>query len=145
MAGHVFLSLKNSDKEAAIPLARRLEALGFTIFATRGTSTALRDAGLRCQAIFKISRGRPNVIDLMNEQDVAWIINTIEIGTVPAKDEARMRSLAVTRGIPITTTIDGLKAALTGLEMLKRHSRLEICSIQEYNRLGERVTLPRAF
>ena len=141
-AGHVFLSLKDSDKEASLPLARRLADLGFTIYATRGTSTALRNAGIPSQAIFKITRGRPNVIDLMNERDVSWIINTIEIGAEPVADESRMRSMAVMRGIPITTTLDGLRAALEGLEMMRRHNRLEVCSLQEYSRHGVRVSLP---
>ncbi len=141
-SGRVFLSLRNSDKEASIPLARRLIDLGFTIYATRGTSTALRNAGIPSQAIFKITRGRPNVIDLMNEHDVAWLINTIEIGAEPAADESRMRSMAVTRGIPISTTLDGLRAALEGLEMIRRHNRLEVCSLQEYNRHGHKIRLP---
>ncbi|MCC8190616.1 MAG: carbamoyl-phosphate synthase large subunit [Planctomycetes bacterium] len=141
-SGHVFCSLKDSDKEASLPLARRLVELGFTIYATRGTATALRNAGLPAQAIFKITRGRPNVLDLMNEQDVAWIINTIDIGAEPAADESRMRSAAIMRGIPITTTLDGLRAALEGLEMMRRHNRLEVCSLQEYNRHGPRVVLP---
>lgn len=142
--GHVFLSVRDADKEAALPLARRLVDLGFTIYATRGTSTALRNAGIPSQAIFKITRGRPNVIDLMNEHDVAWIINTIEMGAEPVADEGRMRSMAVMRGIPITTTVDGLRAAIDGLEMMRRHNRLEICSLQEYNRLGHKVVLPTA-
>ncbi len=142
LKGKVFLSVRKSDKEAALPLARRLAALGFDIFATRGTATALMGAGIRCQAIFKISRGRPNLLDLMNERDVAWIVNTIEMGAEPAADEALMRSQAVLRGIPITTTLDGLRAALDGLEMVRRHNRLEVCSLQEYNRHGIRPTLP---
>ncbi len=142
-SGHIFLSLRDADKEASLPLARRLIDLGFTIYATRGTSTALRNAGIPSQAIFKITRGRPNVVDLMNEHDVSWIINTIEMGAEPVADESRMRSMAVMRGIPITTTVDGLRAAIEGLEMMRRHhNRLEICSLQEYNRLGLRVNLP---
>ncbi len=142
-SGHVFLSLRDADKEASIPLARRLVDLGFTIYATRGTSTALRNAGIPSQAIFKITRGRPNVIDLMNEQDVSWIINTIEIGAEPVADESRMRTMTVMRGIPITTTIESLRAALEGLEMMRRHHRLEVCSLQEYNRHGLKLSLPK--
>ncbi|MCC8180738.1 MAG: carbamoyl-phosphate synthase large subunit, partial [Planctomycetes bacterium] len=142
VSGKVFLSIKDSDKSAAIPLARRLADLGFSIYATRGTSTALRDAGIRSNAIFKITRGRPNVVDLMADHDVAWIINTIELGAEPVADESRMRSLSIRNGIPITTTIDGLRAALEGLERLRRHSRLEVCSLQEYNRLRVKLNLP---
>ncbi len=142
-SGHVFVSLKDSDKEAAIPLAKRLIALGFTIYATKGTSTAMRDAGIPSRALFKISRRRPNVLDLMEEHDVEWVINTIEIGSEPAVDEGRMRAQTVLNGIPITTTLNDLEAALDGLEFLSRHGRLDICSLQEYNRHSQSVTLPK--
>ena len=141
--GNIFLSLKDGDKEAAIPLARRLVDLGFAIYATCGTSTALRNAGIPSRALFKISRGRPNVLDLMGERDVEWIINTIEIGSEPAVDESRMRSRTVLSGIPITTTLNGLEAAISGLELMRRHHRLEVCSIQEYNRRGSCPALPK--
>ncbi len=142
-SGHVFLSIKDDDKTEAILLAKRLIDLGFDIYATQGTSTALRNAGLPANAIFKISHGRPNVIDLMNEHSVAWIINTIGLGAEPAVDERRMRSQAIMRGIPITTTLDGVRASLDGLERLRRHNRLEICSLQEYNRLCMKLKLPK--
>ncbi len=142
-SGHVFISVRDADKKAALPLARRLIELGFGIYATRGTSTGFRDAGIPAQAIFKITQGRPNVLDLMDEKDVAWIINTIEMGAEPVADEGRMRSAAIMRGIPITTTIDGLRASIEGLEMMRRHNRLEICSLQEYSRHGKKVTLPK--
>ncbi|MCC8109713.1 MAG: carbamoyl phosphate synthase large subunit, partial [Planctomycetes bacterium] len=122
--------------------AARLIGLGFGIYVTQETATFLRDAGIPAKAIFKITRGRPNVLDLMDEENVAWIVNTIEIGAEPAADEARMRSAAILRGIPITTTLDGLRASIEGVEMMRRHNRLEICSMQEYNRHGPKVTLP---
>ncbi|MDR0361403.1 MAG: carbamoyl-phosphate synthase large subunit [Planctomycetota bacterium] len=140
--GNIFLSIKNSDKAAAVPLARRLEQIGFTIFATLGTSTAMRDAGIPTRALFKISQGRPNVLDLMAEHGVEWVINTIEIGSEPAVDESRMRSQTYVSSIPITTTVNALEAALEGLEFLRRHHRLEVCSLQEYNRRGTGVRLP---
>ncbi|MCC8115879.1 MAG: carbamoyl-phosphate synthase large subunit [Planctomycetes bacterium] len=140
--GHVFMSVRDADKAAAVPLAARLIGLGFGIYVTQETATFLRDAGIPAKAIFKITRGRPNVLDLMDEENVAWIVNTIEIGAEPAADEARMRSAAILRGIPITTTLDGLRASIEGVEMMRRHNRLEICSMQEYNRHGPKVTLP---
>jgi carbamoyl-phosphate synthase large subunit len=142
-AGNVFLSLRDADKPEAIPLATRLVELGFTLYATRGTSSYLRDAGIKTHAIFKISRGRPNVLDLIEEADLAWVINTIEPGAAPAGDEGRMRAQAVMKNLPITTTLDALRAALDGVEYLRRHAnRLEVCSLQEYNRHRERLCLP---
>ncbi|MDR2391909.1 MAG: carbamoyl-phosphate synthase large subunit, partial [Planctomycetota bacterium] len=127
-SGGVFISLRDADKEEALPLAKRLAGMGFVLHATRGTSTALRKAGIKSQALFKISEGRPNIMDLVEDMDLSWIVNTIEPGALPAKDEGRMRSMAVIRGIPITTTLDGLRAAVDGLELMRRHrNRFEVC------------------
>ena len=141
-AGHLFVSLRDADKADALPLAAKLVEMGFTIFATSGTSTFLRNHGIRAQAVFKISEGRPNVIDLVEEKDLGWIINTPSIGRKPKGDEIRMRSHAVLRGVPITTTIDGMRAAIVGLESLRRQKRMEVCSLQEYHRHSPRLALP---
>jgi carbamoyl-phosphate synthase large subunit len=83
-------------------------------------------------------------MDLMNEHGVEWVVNTIDMGSDPAVDESRMRSQTILRGIPITTTLNGLEAALCGLEFRERHNRLDICSLQEYNRHQQRLVLPHS-
>jgi len=137
--GNIFLSIRDRDKEAVIELAPRLVAMGYHIYATTGTSTALRDAGIKSSALFKISAGRPNVIDLIEEKDVAWIVNTPSSGAAPKMDEVRMRAHAVIRGIPITTTVDGLRAAINGLESIYQGKGMDVCSLQEYHRHSPRV------
>ena len=137
--GGVFLSVRNEDKPAVLPLARRLAERGFAIYATPGTGTALWEQGIRSQALFRISRGRPNVLDMMAEQKVNWIVNTSSGGAQPAIDEVRMRAQAVTRGIPITTTLDALDASLTALESLPEDRHMEVCSLQEYHRHAPRL------
>jgi carbamoyl-phosphate synthase large subunit len=142
-SGNIFLSVRDSDKDSIIPLAKRLSALGFTICATRGTSTILRDNGVICQAMFKISQGRPNVLDLIGEKDMEWIVNTPSSGATPRIDEIKMRASAVIKGIPITTTVDGLTAAINGLEALKKNDQMEVCSLQEYHRHSPNLKLPK--
>ena len=132
-AGDIFLSVRDEDKEDVIPLAQQLEACGFTIYATIGTSTVLREHGIRSQAIFRISDGRPNVLDMMEEQGIGWIINTPSTTTNSRVDEVKMRANAVIKGIPITTTIDGLRAAVGGLQAFQRDGRMAVCSLQEYH------------
>ena len=141
--GNVFLSVRDDDKSEIIPLARKLGELGFSIYATLGTSTVLRNNGIPSQAIFRISKGRPNVLDLIEEKNVAWLINTPSSGAAPAMDEIQMRARAVIRGIPITTTVAGLSAAINGLESLKGTDHMEVCSIQEYHRHSPRLRLPK--
>jgi carbamoyl-phosphate synthase large subunit len=142
-SGPIFISVRDHDKAELKTLAPRLEALGYTLYATLGTSTALRDWGIASRALFKIADGRPNVIDMIEDKDVGWIINTPASGPAPRIDEIKMRAHAVIRGIPITTTIDGLSAAINGLEALKKNNEIDVCSIQEYHRSLPKVKLPK--
>jgi carbamoyl-phosphate synthase large subunit len=140
-SGNVFLSVRDSDKESVVFLAKNLIDLGFAIYSTLGTSTVLRNNDIISHGMFKISEGRPNVIDMIEEKNVSWIINTPSEGAAPKRDEVKMRSHAVLRGIPITTTIDGLRAALQGLETLNRMKQMEVCSLQEYHRHAPQLAL----
>ncbi len=142
-SGNVFLSVRDADKEQAVPLAQRLLELGFTIFATRGTSTILRDNNVESNAVFRISDGRPNVLDMMADKSIEWIINTPSTGASPRIDEIKMRASAVIKGIPITTTIDALVAGIDGLEALKTTETFEVCSLQEFHRHSIKLNLPK--
>ena len=133
-SGNVFLSVRDEDKPQAVELARRLVKLGFDLYATLGTSTLLWNHGIKSRAIFRISRGRPNLLDLIQEKQVQWIINTSENGAEAMVDETRMRSQALAAGIPVTTTMAGMTAAIEGLTDKMEFGRFEVCSLQEYHR-----------
>ena len=133
-SGSVFMSVKDSDKELFVPLAATLQRHGFTIYATIGTSTMLYNAGIKTRAVYRISQGRPNVLDLIRDREINWIINTSESGPTPMLDETQMRSQAVAAGIPITTTAPGAVAAIGGLEEKIAFGRYDVYSIQEYHR-----------
>lgn len=144
VTGNVFISVKNEDKPKIVPLARRLLQLGFTLYATEGTSTALWNHGIPSRAIFRISTGRPNALDIIQAKQVNWIVNTPSGGESPRVDEVKMRAEAVIRGIPITTTLNGLEAAVQGLETFKNsRQRMEVCSLQEYHRHAPRLNLTK--
>ncbi len=142
-SGPIFISVRDHDKDELQELAPRLEALGYTLYATLGTSTALRNRGIASRALFRIADGRPNVVDMIEGKEVGWIINTPASGPAPRIDEIKMRAHAVIRGIPITTTIDGLRAAINGLEALMKNQEIDVCSIQEYHRNLPKVKLPK--
>ena len=133
-AGNVFLSVKDADKPFIVDVARQLQQLGFTLYATRGTSTLLYDHGIRTRPVFKISQGRPNLLDFMRDGEIQWVINTTEPGEEAMVDEVQMRSQAVASGIPITTTLAGVTAAIEGLADKMDFGRFEVCSLQEYHR-----------
>ena len=135
-SGNVFLSVCDRDKPAIVPLSRDLVELGYRVYATLGTATVLRGEGIKAHAIFRISAGRPNVLDLIEDGEVGWIINTPS-GASPRADEIRMRGDAVIKGIPITTTLAGLRAAIQGLQAKRRLQTMEVCSLQEFHRHTE--------
>ena len=133
LSGSVFLSVADHDKKDTVAVARELSDLGYTIYATRGTATAIRDAGIKARAVFRISEGRPNALDLILDNEVQWIVN-VPSGAKPAKDEVIMRTEAIRRGLPITTTVRGLQSAVDGIRRLRTLKRCEVLSLQEFNR-----------
>ena len=95
----------------------------------------LYNAGIQCEAVFRISEGRPNLLDLLSEKRVNWIVNTPETGAAAMVDEIRMRSGAVAAGTPITTTLSAFTVALEGLTNSSIDAgRMTVCSLQEYHR-----------
>lgn len=133
-SGNVFLSVKDADKAEAVGLARELARLGYGLYATRGTATLLWENGLKPIALFRLSEGRPNLLDLIRDRQISWVINTTDADTSEATDGSRMRSGATAAGIPVTTTIAGAAAAIQGLAEQQDCGRLEVCSLQEYHR-----------
>ena len=130
--GNVFLSLKDEDKDGAVPLARKLVDMGYTLYATRGTSTRLWEAGIESHAVFRISRGRPNALDFMRRHMIDWIVNTSETSGEAEADGRRMRAAAVAAGIPVTTTMAGFAAALAGLEDERLFGGTGVRTLREY-------------
>ncbi|MDI6773820.1 MAG: carbamoyl-phosphate synthase large subunit [Verrucomicrobiota bacterium] len=139
--GNVFLSVRDADKPDVVPLARRLVNLGFRLYATCGTSTILRENGVPTEAVFRISDGRPHALDMIEEKTLAWIVNTPSTGPKPGTDEIKMRARAVIRGVPITTTITGLRAAINAIESLRKMKSMAVCSLQEFHRHAPKLKM----
>ena len=139
-AGDVFVSLRDEDKEAGLEVVRELIRLGYGICATRGTSTCFWKSGVESKAVYRISRGRPNALDLLGKGTVKWVVCTVENGQEAAEDNARLRSGAVSAGVPLTTTIDGFRAAVRGLSEDSTYGGSGIKSIQEYYRQLSQMT-----
>ncbi|HAL92297.1 MAG TPA: hypothetical protein DCM68_04645 [Verrucomicrobia bacterium] len=140
LSGGVFISVSGerpSDRVEMVKCAKELLEMGYGIWATCGTATLLRDSGVPARAAFAISEGRPHVLDLVLDGSVDWIVN-VPSGCQPQLDEVKMRTEAVRRGVPMTTTIRGLRAALDGLKTLRKHEQFEVLSLQEYNRASAR-------
>jgi carbamoyl-phosphate synthase large subunit len=118
LEGTIYLSVRNADKEAIIPIARKLADLGFPLLATGGTHTALAAAGIPSTRVNKIKEGRPNIIDTIKNKGVALLINT-PTTKGPKTDEGQIRAAAVMHKIPIITTLTAAHAAAAALAALK--------------------------
>lgn len=133
--GTAFVSLANRDKRAAIFPIKRLSDLGFDIVATEGTADILQRNGIPARVIRKQfegngPHGEPTSIDAINNGEIDLIVNT-PYGVGPRKDGYEIRTAAVLRGVPCITTVQGLAAAVQGIDSLL-HDQLTVKSIQEH-------------
>jgi len=129
-SGKVFISVKNADKRNIIFIAERLVDLGFEIIATKGTRKALRSSNIKAETVSKIGEGGKEILDLINRNKIALVINTPS-GQKGQSDMRLIRSSAVMHAVPIITTIQGAQAAVNGIESALR-SEILVRSIQEY-------------
>jgi carbamoyl-phosphate synthase large subunit len=130
VSGRVFLSLQDSDKSGAVPVARALADMGFEILATTGTYNYLTAAGVKVTRVNKVREGRPHCVDRMLDGDVHLVMNTTA-GIQAIKDSFDIRRTALVRGIPYYTTLSAAKAAVGAIAEL-RSGHMEVRSLQEY-------------
>jgi carbamoyl-phosphate synthase large subunit len=131
LGGKIFISVSDGHKSEAAAVAKLFSDLGFEIVATSGTAAVLEKAGLKVQRILKLLEGRPNVIDLLKNKEIQFVINTPS-GAAPREDEVKIRTTAVYSGTPIATTLSGAKAAALGIAALKK-SGYAVKTVQEYH------------
>jgi len=128
----VFLSVKADDKPRAVQVARELHALGFELVATRGSAAALNAAGVPCAQVNKVAEGRPNIVDLIKNGDIAMVINTVEERRNAIADSRYIRTSALANRVTTFTTISGAEAAVEGI---KCQDSLGVVSVQELHAL----------
>jgi carbamoyl-phosphate synthase large subunit len=114
-AGKVFISVKNADKPKILELARTLAELGFQILATRGTAAALAEAGLAVTPVNKVMEGRPHIVDMIKNGEIAMIINTVDERKTSIQDSYSIRRSALQGRVTYYTTVAGARAACAGL------------------------------
>ena len=117
--GRVFVSVKHPDKPRVLDVARTLVGLGFTLVATRGTAAALAAAGLPVTAVNKVAEGRPHIVDMLLNDEIALVINTVEEKRSAIRDSYAIRRAALNDQVPTYTTIAGARAAATGMQGLR--------------------------
>jgi carbamoyl-phosphate synthase large subunit len=129
-SGTAFISVKESDKGAAVTLARRLSEMGFRVVATRGTAARIREAGFACEVVNKVLEGRPHCVDAIKSGDIQLVINTTG-GGQSVSDSFDIRRSALTQGVPHYTTLAGARAAVHAIAAL-RAGTLDVAPLQAY-------------
>ena len=114
-SGLCLISVRDADKPAAVEVAKRLVAQGFTLAATGGTASALEAAGLAVRTVNKVAEGRPHIVDLIKNDEAAMIINTTE-GRRAIMDSASIRASAEQHSVFYTTTLAAAEAVCMALE-----------------------------
>ena len=144
--GGALVSIADQDKAEGLPVAARLAELGFRLYATAGTATALRQAGVSVVEVHKLHAGHPDVVDVTVGGQVNLVINTIsrvatdEMGAPdghadgrrPVRDGFRIRQAAVQRGIPCLTSLDTAAALVSALENSRKGLVPRTRTIQEH-------------
>jgi carbamoyl-phosphate synthase large subunit len=114
--GGILFSIADRDKPEALPLIRKLAAIGNKLYATEGTAAMIEAAGLPVKMTGKkISEGHPNIIDLINDGTINGVVNTITGGNVSVRDGFHIRRAAAEKRIPCFTSLDTLRAAVEAL------------------------------
>ena len=128
---NMIMSVRDEDKEEAVEIGKRFEALGYRIYATRNTAKTLQEAGVKAIRTNKIEQPSPNLMDLILGHKIDLVIDTPSQGVEHAKDGFLIRRNAIETGVNVLTAMDTAKALVTSLENtdLNRLTLIDIAQI----------------
>ncbi len=118
-SGRAFISVKNSDKARVVEVSKMLVDLGFELVATRGTAAALAAAGVAVATVNKVAEGRPHIVDMLVNDEIHFVVNTVEEKRAAIQDSYQIRRAALVDQIPTYTTIAGARAAAIGMKVMR--------------------------
>ena len=128
--GKVFISVREVDKKRVVNVARSLLDLGFSLVATRGTADVIKQAGLACELVYKVNEGRPDIVDMIKNDEIDLIINTTE-GREATAVSYTIRRSALQHKVPYTTTVAGGEAICIALQ---QKDNTQVKSLQELHK-----------
>lgn len=134
LLGTAFISVKDEDKPRVVGIARKLQELGFSVMATRGTAAYLENLKISCKMVNKVVEGRPNIADHIKNGEVQLVINTT-LGEKEIAQSYLLRRTTLVHNVPYYTTISGARAAVGAIEVLKKEG-LDVRAIQDYYKDG---------
>lgn len=130
-SGTVFISVQDADKRTTLPIAKKLQKLGFKVMATGGTCNYLNENGVKTQRINKVMQGQPHIVDAIINGEIDLVINTTSKSAQAVADSASIRRMALVHKIPYYTLITAAKATVRAINALKER---ELCvnSLQSF-------------
>ena len=128
--GKALITVRQADKPKAIEVAGLLHELGFTLLATRGTAADIQAAGIPVTSVNKVNEGRPHIVDMIKNNEIVLIVNTVDEKRTAIQDSRSIRTSALAQKVTLFTTVEGARAACIGM----RHSGLETYSIQQLHK-----------
>jgi carbamoyl-phosphate synthase large subunit len=130
--GNVFFSVTDFDKQRAVGTAKKFHQMGFKILATKGTCIEFIRNNIPTEFVFKVTEGRPNIVDLLISKKIDLVINTA-VGNQAVKDSFSIRRTALEKQVPYVTTIRGAAAVVNAIDMLKKE-KIDVRPIQLFYR-----------
>mgnify|MGYP003308751322 CR=1 FL=1 len=133
LSGTVLMSVNNMDKPEAVKVAQGFHECGFKIVATKGTYDLIKAAGIPVEMVAKLNEGRPNLVDLITNREVDFVINT-PIGKKGTEDDSYIRKSAIKNHVSYMTTIAAAQAAVDGIKAVRKSGNLGVKSLQEFHK-----------
>jgi carbamoyl-phosphate synthase large subunit len=130
-SGRAFISVKNADKPRVVEVSKMLAELGFELVATRGTAAALTAAGVKVATVNKVAEGRPHIVDMLVNDEIDIVVNTVEEKRAAIQDSYQIRRAALIDQIPTFTTIAGARAAAVGMKAMRGLTPYSIQQLHE--------------
>ena len=125
--GKAFISVKNEDRSRVVEIAKTLVQLGFQLVATRGTAGYLTDNGIVVTPVNKVAQGRPHIVDMIKNDEISLIVNTVEDNRRAIQDSWSIRNAALQGKVTYYTTLSGARAACLGMQQM---SEIDVYSLQ---------------
>jgi carbamoyl-phosphate synthase large subunit len=131
-SGTVLATIADKDKAEALPIIKGFSDLGFKLLATAGTAEALKGMGLEVERINKLEEGSPNIIDLIRQDGIDFVVNTLTRGRRPQSDGFQIRRAAVEHSVPCLTSLDTIGVILKVIQKIKTGEEFKLVPLQEY-------------
>lgn len=131
LKGSMIVTIADKDKARALPIVEKFSQLGFKIYATRGTALFLIANGVDAQSVAKISQGSPNIIDLIRNENIDLLLNTLSPDKTSEQEGARIRRTTVEHNIPCLTSLDTAEALLLAMEARRAGAEFSVRPLDE--------------